>query len=93
MKSARGRRSFCQRASSPVCALTLFRGKAVGVSANDAHGCHRTLVVVPSFTALATASGASAAVQTGPNRQFVYVIGADSRVEARPVTVAQTEGR
>ena len=33
----------------------------------------------------------SAAVQTGPNGRFAYVVKQDSTVEARPVTVTQTE--
>jgi multidrug efflux system membrane fusion protein len=33
-----------------------------------------------------------AAVQAGPEGRFVYVIGRDSRVAARPVTVIQSEG-
>jgi len=32
-----------------------------------------------------------AAVQTGPSGRFVYVVGRDSRVEPRPVTVLQSE--
>ena len=34
----------------------------------------------------------AAAVQRGPQKTYVYVVGADKRVESRDVTVAMTEG-
>lgn len=33
----------------------------------------------------------TAAIQTGPNGSFAYVVGDDSRVHMRPIKIAQTE--
>jgi len=46
-----------------------------------------TLTVDPSATVVPTA-----AVQTGPNGRYVYVVKPDETVEARPVTVARETG-